>query len=317
MGRLLDELLDVSRITLDKIELRKQSMDVAHVIEAAVETSRPFVEARRHTLEVLLPPEPLVVDADPVRLSQVFANLLNNAAKYMDAGGHVSVKAEKQGEHVMIAVRDHGIGIAAASLSSIFEMFSRGGGSPTDPQSGLGVGLALARRLVALHGGSLQAHSDGLGHGSEFQVRLPLAAGHAAHLPVPVSADRRKALRVLVVDDNHDAPSVLSALLEMTGNEVRTAHAGDEAICLAADFLPHAVLLDIGMPKMDGYEVCRKLRDLPSGAGMAVIAITGWGQDKDRRKTQETGFDEHLVKPVGLNDLMRVLSEVPFTGRPH
>ena len=317
MGRLLDELLDISRITLGKIELRKQPLDVAQAIEAAVETSRPFIEERSHTLEILLPPQPVLVDADPVRLSQVFANLLNNAAKYMEAGGRISVTAEREGEDVLVSVRDHGVGIAAESLTSIFEMFSRGGGSPTDSQSGLGVGLALAKKLVALHGGRVEVHSDGLGHGSEFQVRLPLLDDQAAQIPAPARTDRRKALRILVVDDNHDAASVLSVLLQMMGNEVRTAHGGEEAIRLAMEFLPHAVLLDLGMPKMDGYEVCRHLRDLPGGAEMAVIAITGWGQDRDRRKTRETGFDDHLVKPVGSNDLMRVLSELPVTGRPH
>jgi PAS domain S-box-containing protein len=317
MGRLLDELLDISRITLGKIELRRQPLDVAHAIDAAIETSRPFIAERNHALETVLPTEPVLVDADPVRLSQVFANLINNAAKYMDAGGRIFVKAEQQGKHVVVSVKDDGAGIAPADLTSIFEMFSRGGGSPSDSQSGLGVGLALAKRLVALHGGSIEACSDGLGRGSEFRVRLPVLNEQIAPNPAqPVKAGP-KALRILVVDDNPDAASVLSVLLEIMGNQVRTAHGGEEAIRLATEFAPHAVLLDLGMPKMDGYEVCRHLRRLPSGSEMAVIAITGWGQDEDRRRTRESGFDDHLVKPVDSNDLTRVLAELPVAGRPH
>ena len=317
MGRLLDELLDISRITLGKIELRRQPMDVAQAIDAAVETTRPFIEERHHTLEVVLPSEPVRVDADPVRLSQVFANLLNNAAKYMDAGGRISVRAERQGEFVVISVRDFGVGIAPPACR---------------PSS-------RCSRAVAVLRATCKADSGLAWHWPSGWPRCTVAASKSTATGWGTEANsgcacrrstirRPRSLLLLQSTTAKDADSGggrqprrrdrALLLLQMMGNEVRTAHGGEEAIRLAAEFLPQAVLLDLGMPKMDGYEVCRHLRDLPSGAEMAVIAITGWGQDKrPPQDARETGFDVHLVKPVDSNELMRVLSALPVTGQPH
>jgi signal transduction histidine kinase/ActR/RegA family two-component response regulator len=299
MARLLDDLLDVSRISRGKITLHQERIDLRDVVGAAVEANRPLMEEMGHQLSVSVPSEPAFLNADPVRLAQILSNLLNNAAKYTPPGGQIVLKAEHRGDEVEVAVADNGNGIPGESLESIFEMFTQVGSQSSNGQTGLGIGLSLAKGLIALHGGTIEAHSQGLGHGSEFRIRLPtrLTPNEGSATPGrKVMTPRR--LKVLVVDDNHDAAESLSMLLQLKGHEVRMAYDGENAVQLAADFRPHTVLLDLGMPKMNGYDACRRIRDHEWGAQMTLIAVTGWGQEEDRRKSTDAGFDGHLVKPV-------------------
>ncbi|HEX9670479.1 MAG TPA: ATP-binding protein [Thermoanaerobaculia bacterium] len=312
MTRLVDDLLDVSRITRDKLELRKERIELAGLVRAAVETSRPLLGAGGHRLTVAVPPRPIFVDADPTRLAQALSNLINNAAKYTPRGGHVAVTLEREGGEAAVTVRDTGIGIPAEMLPSIFEMFTQVDRSLERAQGGLGIGLTLAKRLVEMHGGTIAAHSEGPGRGSEFTIRLPIAAEAPRALPRPELREERvrssAPLRILVVDDNRDAAATLALLLELTGHDVRTAHDGLEALAAASEFRPDVVLLDIGLPKLNGYEVARRIRRQPRGQGVVLIAITGWGQEEDKRQSQDAGFDQHIVKPVEPGTLLKLLA---------
>jgi PAS domain S-box-containing protein len=310
MVRLIDDLLDVSRITRGKLLLRKERVELAGVVRAAVETARPALDAGGHRLEVSLPDEPVWVDADPTRLAQVFGNLLTNAAKYTDRGGRVRLTAHPEGGGVVVSVEDNGIGIAAEHLAGVFEMFNQVTPVIERSQGGLGIGLALVRGLVEMHGGTVEAHSEGPGRGSIFTVRLPAARPTPPEtlLPAPEVGAARPAMRILVADDNRDAADSLTMLLQLAGHEVRTAHDGREAVEAAAAFRPDVALLDIGMPGLTGYEVARRVREQPGGAGVVLVAITGWGQEEDKRRAAEAGFDHHLTKPVDPLALERLLS---------
>ena len=313
LERLVDDLLDVSRITCDKLELRRQRLDIATVVAQALETCRPAMEACRHTLHVDLPSEPLHVDADPVRLEQVLANLLSNAAKYTDPGGQIRLSVRRDGDHVLASVRDTGIGIPRDMLAQVFEMFTQVPGTGTRIHAGLGIGLTLVRRLVAMHGGTVEARSDGPGRGSEFVVRLPIAPDTAATAAAAPSDGTRPAgrRRVLVVDDNRDASESLAYLLDMMGHHTRLAYDGLEAVEAALAFEPDVVLLDIGLPKLNGFEVAQRLREQVRGKPPVLIALTGWGQEADRRRSREGGFDHHLVKPVDPDTILALLARLP------
>jgi PAS domain S-box-containing protein len=308
--RLVDDLLDVSRITHNKLALSKERVDLARIIGHAVEASLPLAESLGHQLKVTLPSGPIYLEADPARLAQVFGNLLNNACKYTPPGGRISVTAEQAGSEVLVKVNDTGVGIPSDRLTSVFEMFTQIEQSGEGSLGGLGLGLTLVKRLVEMHDGSVSAHSEGPGRGSEFVVRLPVMS---APLPgngvVPESVPAAKPRRILVVDDNTDAAASLAMLLKISGNEAHTANEGLEAIEVAEAFRPDVVLLDIGMPNLDGLEVCRRIRAQPWGRDMLMIALTGWGQEEDRRKSKDVGFDHHLVKPVDFPTLVRLLAE--------
>jgi CheY-like chemotaxis protein/nitrogen-specific signal transduction histidine kinase len=308
--RLVDDLMDVSRISRGKLELRKEKVELATVVHSAVEACRSLVEEMGHELTVTLPPQPVVVEADLTRLAQVFLNLLNNAAKYTDPGGHIALQAERQGSDVVIAVRDTGIGIPAANLPRLFEMFSQVEGTLSRSQGGLGIGLCLVKRLVEMHGGRIEARSDGPSLGSEFVVRLPVVI--EACQPEERAPDRseaaRSSLRILIVDDNRDNADSLAMLLRIMGNTTRTAYDGQEAVTAVGEFRPDVILLDIGLPKLNGYEACRRIRAQSGGAGVVMVAQTGWGQAEDRQRTQDAGFDHHLVKPVDPLALMKLLA---------
>ena len=303
--RLVDDLLDISRITHNRIELRKSRVDIGSAIEQAVEASRPVAKESGHKIEVRLPRESIQVNADPVRLTQIVDNLLNNSCKYTPPGGHIGVTAERDGSEAVITVADTGIGIPPEKLSTIFDMFTQIDASLERSRGGLGIGLTLVKRLVEMHGGSIEARSEGEGKGSQFIVRLPavLEPGKAPSATnVPLEAART--YRILVVDDNKDAATSLATLLQMTGHESFTAFDGTSALDAMERHRPEVVLLDIGLPGLSGYEVCRRARAQPWGSDVTFIALTGWGQEEDRRRTQEAGFDGHLVKPVEFGALI-------------
>jgi signal transduction histidine kinase len=306
--RLVDDLLDVSRITRGKIQLRKEPADLGAVLGRAVETARPLIESNRHALTVALPAEPIKLQADATRLEQVFANLLNNAAKYTERGGRISLAAERSGGEAVVRVRDNGFGIPADLLPRVFELFTQADRTLDRAEGGLGIGLTLVRSLVEMHGGTVQAFSDGPGKGSEFVVHLPVLPRSQVLIdPPPPATENGVASRVLVVDDNRDSADSLAVLVRLWGHEARTAHEGLSAVKAARAYRPEAVLLDIGLPGLDGYEVARQLRrDL--GHEVLLVALTGYGQDEDRRKSREAGFDHHLVKPADPNDLRRLLA---------
>jgi signal transduction histidine kinase/ActR/RegA family two-component response regulator len=317
MARLLEDLLDVSRISRNRLELRTERVDLAAVVEAALVTSQPLIAARGHQFDLTMPGEPIPLDADPQRLAQVFANLLNNAAKFTEEGGSIRLAAERDGDQVVVTVADTGIGISAEMLPHIFEIFSQENPTEVRSQGGLGVGLSLVKGLVALHGGSVEVHSEGAAQGTSFVVRLPVAVAATlrrkeAARPEASSSTRR----VLVVDDNHDSADSLAALLKILGHEVTTAYDGAQAVETAAELRPEVVLLDIGMPVLDGFEACRRIREQPWGRDMHLIALTGWGQDDDRRRSREAGFDSHLVKPVDADELIRAVSSAPGDPAP-
>lgn len=311
LARLVDDLMDVSRISRGKMELIKERVGLAAVVGSAVETSRPLIDHMGHDLRVDLPTRPVWLDADPTRLAQVFMNLLNNAAKYSDRGGRIRLAAEVRGDEVEVVVRDRGIGIPLDKLGSIFDLFSQVDRSLEKSQGGLGIGLSLVRRLVEMHGGTVEARSSGPGQGAEFVVRLPVATGPAeATLAAAGGDDRspRSALRVLIADDNRDGADSLADMLVLMGNDTRTAYDGEEAVRGAVAFRPDVVLLDIGMPKLNGHDTCRRIRELPWGGAVVLIALTGWGQQEDVRRSRDAGFDHHLVKPVDPVALMKLLS---------
>ena len=301
MVRLVDDLLDVSRINRDKLQLQKERVTLAAVLTQAVETSRPLIASSGHELVVAAPIEPVVLDADVTRLIQVFSNLVNNAAKFSDRGSRIWLTAEAANDaEVTVTVKDNGVGIPAEMLPKIFDMFVQVDGTLERSQGGLGIGLTLVKRLVELHGGAVEARSDGLGRGSEFIVRLPrVAANEESGKSPDQNEDNATAQhKVLVADDNVDAAESLVEMLRMMGNTVHQASDGLQAVEGAALFQPDVIVLDIGMPKLNGYEACRRIREQPWGKQATLIALTGWGQEEDKRRSKEAGFDHHLVKPI-------------------
>lgn len=314
MVRLIDDLLDVNRITRNKLELKLERVELASVLSHAVESCRPLYERSGHELQVASPTEPILLNADPVRLAQVLVNLLTNSCKYTEPGGRIWISVDRRGSEVALTIRDTGIGIPREMLTKVFDLFTQVDRSLERTAGGLGIGLSLVKRLVEMHGGTVTAFSDGQDQGSEFVVRLPIlveksgvesAPGSTPSLPPSLTARK-----ILVVDDNRDSAHTLALLLKRTGNQTRTAYDGVEAVEAAADYRPEVILLDIGLPKMNGYEACRAIRELPGGKEMVIVALTGWGQEEDRRKSDEAGFDGHLVKPVALADLMKLLDSL-------
>jgi len=312
MVRLVDDLLDVSRISRGTIELRRARTELASAVHHAVEAARAQYKSMEHTLIVTLAREPMYINADPTRLAQVLGNLLNNACKYTPKGGQMRLSAERDDHQVVIRLKDNGIGIATEELSRIFEMFVQIDTSLERSVSGLGIGLTLVKSLVEMHQGTVHVQSAGLGQGSEFVLRLPIMV-EQPQSPAPgltVGKPTGNAgRRILVVDDNQDSALSLAGLLKLTGHQTHTASDGQEAVAAALTFLPQVVLLDIGLPTMNGYDACRQIRAQPDGKRMLLIALTGWGQDEDRRKSKEAGFDAHLVKPVDHDQLMKLLAE--------
>ncbi|HEX5047571.1 MAG TPA: PAS domain S-box protein [Gammaproteobacteria bacterium] len=312
MVRLVEDLLDLNRITHNRLELRRRRVALADLVHQAVEASRPLADSLGHELQVDLPREPVWLSADPARLAQVFGNLLHNACKYMDPGGMVSLTAERQGSEVVVAVRDTGIGIPGDQLEKIFEMFMQAEAEPEKSRGGLGIGLTLVKRLVRMHDGTIEAHSAGAGRGSTFVVRLPVLDAPAGDAPEPATRSTAavrpaRGRRVLIVDDNTDSAESLAMLLRLQGNETFTAHDGVEALEAVDERRPDVVLLDIGLPKLNGHDVARRIRERPWGKDIALVAVTGWGQEEDRRKSREAGFDAHLVKPVDRDALAELL----------
>jgi CheY-like chemotaxis protein/two-component sensor histidine kinase len=314
MVRLIDDLLDISRINRNKMEVRRSRVQLTDVISSALETSRPLIEAAGHELTVSLPSEPAYLDADLTRLAQVFGNLLSNSAKYTPDGGHIWLAAQRRGSEVFVSVRDNGIGIPARSLDSIFDMFSQVDRSIERSTGGLGIGLALVKALVEMHSGTVRAESPGAGRGSTFTVSLPVleirAELEAGSSDRRASAGFGPSRRILVVDDNKDSATSLASLLELLGNELRTAHDGAQAVAIAQEFRPELILMDVGMPRVNGYEAARRIREQPWGQGATIIALTGWGQQGDRAQSREAGCDGHLVKPVELSDLQSLLNSL-------
>ncbi len=316
MVRLIDDLLDLSRVSRGRIELRKTRVELGEIVHQAVEASRPLIVKSGHELRLGLPTEPVFVEADETRIIQVIANLLDNAAKYTDGSGLITLSIERRNREAVVEVRDNGIGIPPAMLPRVFEMFTQVERSLEKSRGGLGIGLSLAKRLVELHGGTVEARSEGHGKGSEFIVRLPAPDPRGPEPRDPGLAGAcqgiPRAHRILVVDDNLDAATSLAMMLEILGYEIRLAHDGLEAIVVAEEFRPELILLDIGMPVLNGYATCRRMREVPWGRDILIVALTGWGQDEDRRQSREAGFNQHLVKPVefsALESLLAALSE--------
>lgn len=315
--RLIDDLLDVSRVSQGKIELRKEKVEVKEILNTAREASHPLIAAGNHTLTLDVESGPIWLEADLTRLSQVVSNLLNNAAKYTPEGGKICLSARSQGGEAVISVSDNGVGIPPEMLPQVFDLFTQVNANLARAQGGLGIGLALVRRLVEMHGGVINAASDGAGTGSAFTVRLPMvAAGPEAAFSTVSSrtgSPSQHPLRILVVDDNVDVAQTVGWMLETIGHEYRLVHEGRLAVEAAREFRPNAILLDIGMPDMDGYAVCKALRAESLLKNTVVIAQTGWGRDRDRSTSGQAGFDHHLVKPVSLDELERLLSAIPDT----
>jgi CheY-like chemotaxis protein len=307
--RITDDLLDVSRITQNKVELRRQRIDLRTVLHSAIESTRPMIDAQDHTLMLDLPRVAIWVDGDFTRLSQVFSNLLNNATKYTDRGGQISVSASMDGGESVVIVSDTGLGVPQPMLTRIFDMFTQVQEFRDRTQGGLGIGLTLAKRLIELHGGTIHAASEGAGCGTTFTVRLPLAGP----LERPASAaidteESRGDCRVLVAEDNPDAAEMMRVMLSFKGHDVRVAANGLQAVAIAEQFDPHIGFVDIGMPGIDGYEAARRIRDL-LGSRIVLVALTGWGQDDDKRRSKEAGFDHHLTKPPEPEVLDRLIAE--------
>ena len=317
MSRLLEDLLDVSRIAHDKLALRRQRVELSEIVNNAIETCGPHLDAGRHALAVALPDGPIVLHADPVRLEQVFSNLIGNAAKYTPPGGHIRVTGQRRGNEVAISVTDDGVGISPEMLPRLFEIFSQGERALERSQGGLGVGLSLVRGLLGLHGGRVEAKSEGIGKGSEFIVHLPLVVSSSPEAPSPRAGSPGSAVagkrRVLIADDARDSADSLAVILAMKGHETHAAYDGEEAMTAAARLRPDVVILDIRMPKRNGYEACRWMREQPWGKSMVLIALSGWGTEDDRRKTEEAGFDHHLVKPVAPDVLFALIAARPVT----
>ena len=314
MVRLVDDLLDLNRITHDRLELRKNEVELSSVIQSAVEAARPLIDSARHDLRVDLPNQPTYLYADPARLAQVFANLLNNSAKYTKPGGAIWLYAKRQDGNVVVTIKDNGAGIPRDKLQNIFEMFTQVDRDPERSQGGLGIGLTLVKRLIEMHGGSVEARSGGTGLGSEFVVQLPILSGKTELAkPVKIAPHKQEpsqSHRILVVDDNRDSAESLAMLLRINGNSTHMAHDGFEALEAVEKHRPDVVLLDIGLPKLSGHDVCRHVREQPWGKDIVVIALTGWGQEEDRRRSQEAGFNGHLVKPVNYDELFNLLNSL-------
>jgi PAS domain S-box-containing protein len=314
--RLVDDLLDVSRITRGRIDLRREVTDVQAILDASLETSRPAIDGAGHALSVSIPPEPLRLEADPVRLAQVLTNLLNNAAKFTAPGGKIYVTARREGPDAVISVLDNGRGIAPEILPRLFNLFTQAEPGMAQPQDGLGIGLGLAKRLVELHGGKIEAHSKGPGHGSEFVVRLPTvstpAGGASVAGPGP---EREQPRRVLIVDDNRDAADSLGVVLALHGCETRTVYDGLAALEALDESAPDVVLLDLGLPGLNGHEIAQRMRQHPRGRRVTIVALTGWGQERDRQRSREAGIDHHLVKPIDIEVLRRLLASLPAGNR--
>lgn len=314
LSRLVDDLLDVSRITLGKVVLEKEPIEIATIIARAIETSRPTIDSRRHQLTVSLPPNSIRVLADPTRLAQVIGNLLTNAAKYTEDAGEIALKIEARGAEVILSVRDSGVGITPELLPRIFDLFIQGDRSLARSEGGLGIGLTVVHRLVKLHGGSVEVHSDGPGKGSEFIVRLPTLAAEQQRGEAPKQPEsephRGLSRNVLIVEDNRDGAESLATLLNLMGHQVHVAHNGLEALATAEAIHPQVVLLDIGLPGMNGYEVAEHIRDRPELGAPVLIAMTGYGQEEDKRRSKAAGFKHHLVKPVNLRLVQRLLESL-------
>jgi two-component system, chemotaxis family, CheB/CheR fusion protein len=312
MVRLVDDLLDVSRISLGKLELRREEIDLAVVLKHALEASQPIIDSFGHQMLIEVPDQKMPVNADPIRLAQVFSNLLINAAKYTKPGGHIGFTIAVVDKQVSVSVKDDGVGIDPEMLDQVFEMFAQIGPSLDKTQGGLGLGLSIAKELIFMHGGSIEASSKGPGLGSEFVVRLPLSTPRVeAHRSANTGSDlgsQTFPCRVLVVDDNVDSAESLSLLLDMMGNETVMAHDGQAAIETAKKFTPDIALLDIGLPGISGYEVAAILRKMPELEHTLLVALTGWGQEEDRRRSIDAGFDHHLTKPAAVADLKKLLS---------
>ena len=305
-ARLLDDLLDISRITRGKIELRRRNLEVGSALSDVVEGTRPLINAKAQTISVALPEQPVFVDTDPTRLTQILSNLLNNAAKYTHAGGRIAVSCRRDGDQAVIVVRDNGVGIPREMLSRVFDLFAQAEPLTARTQGGLGIGLTLVKSLVELHGGTVVARSAGRGTGSEFEVRLPaVAAPNTEALPAPGTAPARSR-RVLIIEDNVDTRETLRRVLELDGHEVQEAADGAEGVAIALASRPEAIIVDIGLPRLDGYQVARRIR-ATLGAVPLLIAVTGYGQTEDRRLSQDAGFDVHLVKPVAPDQLAAAL----------
>jgi CheY-like chemotaxis protein/two-component sensor histidine kinase len=313
MALLLDDLLDVSRITRGHLALKAQPTTLESLVNAAVETARPLIDSKRHALTIDVPADRVVLNVDPLRISQSLSNLLTNAAKYTDPGGRIALAVRLLPEEIEMSVTDNGIGFAPESLANMFTMFAQVNSAIDRAEGGLGIGLALVKGLAGLHGGSVSARSAGAGHGSEFAIHLPRAlivadsALSAGSSPPGTGAGRT--LRVLVADDNRDAADSLAAILNMSGNEVLVAHSGEEALRLARIERPQAIILDIGMPGMNGYEVARRIRVEAWGERTLLIAVTGWGQAEDKQRSRDAGFDHHLTKPIDVAEVEKILGD--------
>jgi signal transduction histidine kinase len=315
--RLVDDLLDVSRVMRGKITLQRETVELATVVARAVEAAQPLIDVQGHRLDISLPPDSLLLSADPVRLTQVIGNLLMNSAKYTDANGHILLSAHREGDQAILSVRDNGIGITPEVLPHIFDLFVQADHASAKAQGGLGIGLTLVKNLVKLHDGMVAAHSAGLGQGSEFVIRLPLTANRPEEGTESEQSEKQMLItghRLLVVDDNRDAADSLAMWLRLEGHEVHTAHDGPSALDAAFNLRPAMIFLDIGMPEMDGFEVARRIRNSVKDHGTVLVALTGWGQLEDRRRTAEAGFDQHLVKPPepsALKNLLSALNQKP------
>lgn len=311
MVRLIDDLMDLSRISRGTVDLRMQRVDLRIALDQAVEACKPLIERQDHTLVVDLPDGPVMVEGDPMRLTQVFSNLLNNSAKYTDNGGSISLRLAVQPDGAVVTVEDNGIGIAPDQLSKVFDMFAQVERTNDRVQGGLGIGLNIVKHLVGMHGGSIAVRSDGLGKGSSFSVRLPLSAEPVKKTAVDAAARTEKTIapqRILIVDDNVDAAAMMALLMGKMGHELRIANNGEEALAVGTELKPDVVLMDLGMPVMDGFAACRLMRKTPWGAKALIVALSGWGQDEDRAKSTEAGFDHHLVKPIGSAALVEVIA---------
>jgi CheY-like chemotaxis protein/two-component sensor histidine kinase len=309
---LVNDLLEVTRVLSGRIQLHREELDLRGIVQQAMETTRNLFEQRKHELNVTLPDEPIWLMGDALRLEEVIVNLLNNAAKYTPEGGHVSLSLNKEGEDAVVRVKDTGVGIGPDLLPQVFDLFTQAKRTLDRSQGGLGVGLTVVRKLVEMHGGTTEAHSSGLGQGSEFIVRLPVMRSALRQTTVSSAetAQPTQAWRVLVVDDNIDSADSITSLLEASGHDVKVAYSAEKALEMAAEYQPEIMLLDIGLPEMDGYEVAKRLRQNPQLKDLRLIALTGYGQDSDRQRSREAGFDAHVVKPVDWRNLSELLESL-------
>ncbi len=312
LSRLVDDLLEVSRFTSGRVHLQLERTDLRSLVERAVESARPLIDRRKHILNIDLPGQPIWINADPTRIEQVIVNLLNNASKFTDDGGQIWVGARPHGAFAVLIVRDTGVGISPDQIPHLFDLFSQGERSLDRAQGGLGIGLSLVKRLSELHGGTATARSEGIGKGSEFTVSLPLSDPPSSSLPAQVPAtteSNARAMKILVVDDNFDSTTALKILFSKLGYEVKDAYTGPTALQIAAEFLPDAILLDIGLPGLNGFEVARRIRRDPNLAQVFLIAMSGYGQETDLELSRQAGFDDHLVKPMPFEKVRDLLAQ--------